>query len=172
MEEIWKPVVGCDGYYEVSNTGRVRAMFEGNHGQYKIGRILKLTLAKNGYWRVELNVPNRKPFKMTVHTMVLEAFRGPRPDGQDGRHLDGVRSNSNVNNLEWGTKSQNMQDSIRHGTFIMGERHHQSKLTNEDIITIRELRQQGLTLKAIAHRFGIDQSNVAYIAKRITWTHI
>lgn len=172
VNETWKPVVGYEGFYEVSNLGRVRAMFEGNHGQYKAGRILKTHTSKNGYVRIEFNPPSKKPKKRTVHTLVLEAFVGKRPEGKEVRHLDGVKSNNQVSNLAWGTHSENDQDQRRHGTRIMGERHPLSKLTNDDVLKIRALREQGLTLQVIANQFGIDQSNVAFIAKRMTWTHI
>lgn len=171
MEE-WKAAVGYEGFYEVSDQGRVRACFFGNHGQFKPGRMLKLQVSNNGYFRVELNVPDRKPHKRTVHSLVLEAFHGPRPQNNEARHLDGIRSNNSKNNLAWGTKSENAHDAIRHGTFNLGERHPMAKLSKESIPKIRKMRAEGLKYEEIAQCFGVDQSNICCIIKGKTWMHV
>jgi hypothetical protein len=172
MKEIWKPIVGYEAFYEVSDRGRVRALFYGNHGQFKPGRFLKLHVSNNGYRRVELNAPGIKPKKRTLHTLILEAFRGPRPSGNVSRHLDGVRSHNVLSNLAWGTRSENEDDAKRHGTRIMGEHHPMSKLTSKNVIEIREMRKAGIKYPTIASKFGIDQSNVYCIIKGKTWTHV
>lgn len=172
MKERWKPVVGHEGFYEVSSLGRVRAVFWGNHGQFRPGRILKPHVSSNGYVRIELNAPGRNPIKRTLHTLVLDAFHGCKCGNQEARHLDGVRSNNGSDNLAWGTKSENAEDAKRHGTFILGERHPLSKLNRIDVVAIRDMRRLGMTYQSIAEKFGIDQSNVYCIVKRKTWAHV
>jgi hypothetical protein len=171
-EEAWKPVVGFEGYYEVSSRGRVRAVFAGNHGQYEPGRILRPHISKNGYVRIELNAPGIHPVKRTIHSLVLEAFHGPRPEGKESRHLDGIRSNNGILNLEWGTKRENSKDQFKHGTRILGESHPMRKLDESTVREMRKLRASGHTYQRIADRFGVDQSNVALIVKGKAWKHV
>lgn len=60
---------------------------------------------------------NGKQEQSPIHVLVALAFHGPRPDGMEVRHLDGVRTNNRPENLSWGTHAENMQDAIAHGTF-------------------------------------------------------
>lgn len=100
MVEIWKPVVGYEGLYEVSNTGEVRSLF-----RYK--KLLKPTVARNGYCAVEL-FKNKKRKHILVHRLVALAFI-PNPDNLPMvNHKDETRDNNCVENLEWCTAKYNM----------------------------------------------------------------
>lgn len=100
MVEIWKPVVGYEGLYEVSNTGEVRSLF-----RYK--KLLKPTVARNGYCAVEL-FKNKKRKRILVHRLVALAFI-PNPDNLPMvNHKDETRDNNCVENLEWCTAKYNM----------------------------------------------------------------
>lgn len=84
MEEIWKPVVGYEEYYEVSNTGRVRTIprivYTNNGGYINIGRAIKTPMLHyKGYLQVRLKVNNR-PKTFFVHRLVAESFI-PNPNG-------------------------------------------------------------------------------------------
>lgn len=123
MKEIWKPVVGYEGRYEVSNLGRVRSKTRhwqqrsrsGSYYEYrKIGRMLKPGVSSNGYPTVTLGRRNSK----TVHSLVAAAFIGPCPREQEVRHKNGVRSDPRVANLEYGTRTENIKDAIKHGTWM------------------------------------------------------
>ena len=168
-EEIWKSVVGWEGRYEVSNFGRVRCIVEGNHGQYPAGRIIKSHPHQNHYLGVMLYGPNRM---RSVHSLVLEAFKGPRPTGYVSRHLDGVRTHNTSDNLAWGTSAQNAQDAREHGTFVIGSKNGRSIIDESDVKSIRDLKNRGLTYKEIGDRFGTHFSNVWLIVKKRTWTHV
>jgi hypothetical protein len=121
MQERWFPVVGYEGFYEVSNCGRVRSITRevpyGRFGRtiYK-GRMLKLTRIKNGYLTVKLAL--RGHTRTTyVHDMVLRAFVGPRPftlAKGEIRHLDGVKTNNALSNLKYGDILENAADRVRH----------------------------------------------------------
>jgi len=80
------------------------------------GKTLKLVKHREGYRCVTLYRNDGKPTKVLVHHLVLEAFVGPRPPGKEGCHWDNNRANNYIENLRWGTRSDNMQDSVRHGT--------------------------------------------------------
>lgn len=90
--------------YDASNFGRIRS----RKGK---GRILK-TVTNQGYEQIAFYGKTRK-----VHSLVTEAFLGPRPEGLVVRHLDGDHSNNNIDNLRYGTHAENVADMIRHGAW-------------------------------------------------------
>lgn len=107
MSEIWKPVVGFEGFYEVSNLGRVKSLSRyepyrrhpGKLTRLRRGRILTASKGSNGYYTVRLCGKTR-----TVHSLVLEAFIGPKPDGLAACHgPDFDTSNNRLSNLRWDT---------------------------------------------------------------------
>ena len=107
MDEIWKPVVGYEGLYEVSNLGRVKSLPKRG---YKSGGILKQR-CKDDYMDVRVSKNNKK-HTLSVHRAVAEAFI-PNPDNKlVVNHIDGNKSNNCVNNLEWNTYSENSKHAI------------------------------------------------------------
>lgn len=107
-----------------------------------------------------------------VHTIVLETYVGPCPDGYECRHLDGCRTNNHVSNLAWGTRADNHRDQIRHGTTTKGEMNCNAKLTADDVIEIRRRRSNGEPLRVLVDDFNVTKSNISGIANRRTWKHI
>jgi hypothetical protein len=124
-DEVWK-VCLRDAPYEVSNLGRVR----------RAGRVRKLVTAPNGYPMVTMSHRGRR-WGNTVHRMVCEAFHGPA-DGRVVRHKDNDRGNPREDNLEWGSRADNEADKHRHGTMRTGERHHMSRLSDEQVAALRD----------------------------------
>lgn len=105
MEEIWKDVVGYEGRYKVSNTGKVRGLLS--------GKILK-PYNQRGYLFVCLRV-HQKGRNFSIHRLVASAFV-ERQDGKtDVNHTDGNKANNNADNLEWVTKSENIRHAIGMG---------------------------------------------------------
>lgn len=183
MKEIWKPVLNFEGLYEVSSLGRVRAMYCGNHGQYKPMRIIKPHAHLNRYLFVGLYRPPNPPesgrgtphaAKMrSIHTLVLEAFKGPRPPKMVSRHLDGVRTHNTPENLEWGTKKQNYEDSRKHKTNCEGERNGYAILTAQQVVQMRVVRAEtGMPYHALGDMFNTHWSNAYLIVKGRTWRHL
>lgn len=119
--ETWKPIPGYDGY-EASNHGRVRSidrmrLLRNRWGDLKPrrypGRILAQATNRYGYKCVKLGWHAEKE---EVHRLVLLAFVGPRPPQREVAHWDGDPANNLLSNLRYATKSENYQDSVRHGT--------------------------------------------------------
>jgi len=137
-------------------------------------RLKPQRLDTKGYLRVNLrddSVP-AKDKQLNVHTCVLLAFVGPKPEGMECRHLNGNCHDNRLENLKWGTHQENMQDQIRHGTLAAlrhGENHIKSKLNNKSINTIRWLRDDGCSQKEIATMFSITQRHVSDILRYETW---
>lgn len=169
--EEWKPVLGYEGLYEISNMGRVRALFKAGNF-HKPGRILKPWILKNGYVQIHLMRPGEKRKAFCIHRLLLEAFAGPAPENCEVRHLNGMRSDNALKNLAWGTHKENAQDMLRHGHCKVGEQNWSAKLTEADVIKIRQLRSDGVPVGEISAMFSIHKTNVSYIALRKTWRHI
>lgn len=127
-EEKWRPVVGFEGLYKVSEYGVVRSLprvtrVRGGGTRVLTGREIKTYPMSKGYVGINL-VPREgvKHIRKTgVHRLVLEAFVGPQPDGYQGCHNDGDPTNNHVSNLRWDTGSANNYDTVKHG------RHHYAK---------------------------------------------
>lgn len=123
--ERWLPIVGYEELYQVSDQGRARGLdrYDLNGGVWRRRRgvILAQKTERNGYRRVSLCC-NGVAGLRTVHTLVLEAFVGPRPPGMEGCHWDNDRANNWLANLRWDTKSANMLDQVRHGTHCKTKR--------------------------------------------------
>lgn len=93
------------------------------------------------------------------------------------RHLDGTRTNNQLDNLCWGTKVENTQDQVRHGTHAdnRGERHGHAKLTESIVILIRQLwsiRWMGVTQVELGEMFNISNKTVSDLVHRKRWKHI
>jgi hypothetical protein len=106
--EYWK-VLPVDIDFAVSNKGRVRRI---RPIKYAPTGILKGHLRKDGYTSYRLNWKSYQG-----HILILLAFKGPKPKGKEGCHKNGLRSDNRIRNLYWGTRSQNIADAKRHGTF-------------------------------------------------------
>ncbi len=104
----WKPIPGFESY-EACTDGRIR----------RSGRVLKTFVMESGHHAITLCVDGRK-YQRLVHRLILETFRGPCPPGQEALHGNGDPGNNWVGNLRWGTRSQNVLDAIKHGTFNNG----------------------------------------------------
>lgn len=170
--ERWLPVVGWEGLYEVSNLGRVRSLPRkgGNNRMYG-GRILRPGLGSNGYLTVVLCRQGAPDRSYCVHTLVLEAFSGPRPDRMEACHGPmGPLVNAWPSNLSWGTRAENAADRYRDGTDNAGERHNLAKLTESAVRSIRT--STGRTYKQLAAEFGVSYATISDVKRRRTWIHV
>ena len=119
--ERWKPVNGYVGIYEVSSHGRVRSVDRAitrSDGQVhrRKGKLLRTPLSTGGgYPFLRLSAQGKTQVR-TVHSLVAEAFIGPRPEGREVCHNDGNPANNRLDNLRYGTSSDNQLDKVRHGT--------------------------------------------------------
>lgn len=126
--EKWLPVPGWEGCYEVSDHGRVRSLdrliscSDGSVRRYA-GRMMACPVDNRGRRAVSLKRQGHV-VRRCVYTLVLEAFRGPRPPGFQGCHNDGDQLNDHLSNLRWDTSSENIRDQVRHGTHHMTRRTH------------------------------------------------
>lgn len=180
-EEKWKPVVGWEGIYAVSDCGRVKSLprwvrSRNRHGVMvckRRGMLLKPASEKYGHQRVCLTAHGN--FKRYyVHQLVLTAFVGPCPKGMECCHQDGNPKNNAPSNLRWDSRKANMEDSVRHGTAIgpRGELAHAAKLNPRKVRLISALLADGVSQRKIAARFGVSQATIWAIGSGHSWAHV
>lgn len=131
--EIWKDCKGFEGYYEVSNLGRVRRKL--TQTIYKDGRIanfsqtiLKSTPNKKGYDRVYLSVKSKK-YTKSIHRLVALTFIENPFNKETVNHINLNKKDNRVTNLEWMTNKENMRHAFDNGVY-----------KERDKYTIRNLR--------------------------------
>lgn len=128
-------------------------------------RKLKLQIKKNGYKVVSLS---KKYFY--VHRLVLENFVGECPQGSVARHKNGIKTDNRLDNLCWGTFSENNGiDRVLHGTSNRGSRHGGSKLNETKVLNILSLIGK-ISQTAIAKLYQVDPSTISKIRTGKTWT--
>jgi hypothetical protein len=111
--EEWRPVVGWEGYYEVSNQGRIKSLPRVTAGGCHIGGKLRQPAMQgrgNPYWQVHLMRDGEPWYRVAVHRLVLESFVGPCPDGMEACHANGNGFDNRVENLRWDTHEENMRE--------------------------------------------------------------
>ena len=170
--EEWRDVVGYPeiaGIDQVSNLGRVRTLDRkcplvngpgrGNQThQFRKGRVLSPYVAQNGYLTVHVKVaPLRK--KYLVHRLVALAFLPGHFDGASIDHVDGVKTNNRLDNLQWVSLGENTRRQWQSGLVnIRGERHPSAKLTDEQTRAVPILLASGLSQRAVARMFRVSDT--------------
>ena len=154
--EEWRPIPGWEGRYEVSTLGRVRSLPRTYRATFGLVttkiRVLRPSEEKNGYRSIHLNPGN---VRKSIHSVVAEAFYGPRPPGHDILHLNGNRADNRLENLRYGTRSENHRDCYNYGS-----RQGPGKLYREQVFEIRKLLAQGVMQKEIAAKYGVNPSAI------------
>ena len=120
--ENWRPVVGHETQYEVSDLGNVRSLARewsqlARSGKEYVFRKKGKNLRPGPMLSGHLSVAIGKGNSRTVHSLVMEAFVGPRPKNMEVLHINGVPSDNRLVNLRYGTRSENIRDAIQHGTW-------------------------------------------------------
>lgn len=165
--EIWKDVVGYEGWYEVSNMGRVR------NKQTK--HIRELWKNKKGYCLIRLYY-KAKSKSFHVHRLVATAFIGKPQFNQQINHKNGVKAFNRPENLEWVTQSENIQHAHNVLNVLFGargEKHGLAKLKDAEVSQIKKLLTKGeLSQKKIAALFNISPSTISGINTKSAWSHM
>lgn len=170
----WRRVVGFPKYW-ISDDGVVKTT---HRRSMSPGGILKLAPDKDGYLIAGLWDDNSKhQVRRRVASLVLEAFIGPRPEGMQACHRDGVVDNNRLVNLRWDTPSGNHADSVRLGThpgFLRaGEANPFAKLTRKKVDDIRARSKLGRRWRSqrilLAAEYGITAEHLAAILRGDVW---
>lgn len=174
--EVWKDVPGYEGYYQVSDQGRVKSlprivpMRDGR--KYTVsGKYLKQKMT--GYYLTVVLCKSGVEETRLVHQLVLLGHVGPCPEGMECRHYDGKCTNNGLTNLRWGTRKENAADRERHGTHLRGQKSPVATLTDQDVSKIRSLwKSRTVSVTRIARMFKTGISTIMNVVSRRTWKHL
>jgi HNH endonuclease len=148
--------------YYVSNVGHVISAKRTKLRFQKLG-------VHQGYKRAAVGPHGVHIHPEMVHGLVLEAFVGPRPDGMQCRHKNGIRHDNRVENLAWGTPQENSDDRTQHGTQPVGVKNPRAKLNESQVLEIRASTELYSVLSA---RYGVAEGMIWFIRKRKNWKHL
>lgn len=178
VKEVWKPVVGFQGKYEVSSIGRVRSLIQ---QPSKHREFMRTRTCKDGRLLVVIYGPPCKQHTRSVHRLVAEAFIGPRPVGKQVNHKNGDFLDNRAENLEYVTHLENVLHSwdvakhckakgrrIAASARVIGEKNPSCKLTANQVEEIRSLLGT-VRRKVLAERFGVCRQTIDGICNGARW---
>lgn len=168
MSEIWKPVVGFEGLYEVSSLGRIRSKRGVKSPYENRWGYLQITLYKDG-----------KPYPKKLHRIVAEAFLDNPSNKREVNHIDGDKLNNTLDNLEWVTSSENKIHAQRLGLAPKpptkrGEENKCSKLTEDQVKQIRGEYRKGSReygSPGLAKKYGVSHRTILYVVSGEYWSN-
>lgn len=145
--------------YMADDEGNIYSIIKMKRYPRKLSQFLR-----NGYLVIGIN--NKKHL---VHRLICEAFNGPPPDGTECcRHLNDVKTDNNPKNLSWGTRKDNIDDAYKNNRIPHGENHVGTKLTNNDVI---DIRQSEMTVKKLADKYGVKPGTIYKIRSGERWKY-
>jgi len=175
MEEIWKDIIGYEGKYQISNLGRVKSIARKfTRKGYLVTikeRVLKQKTETYGYWAVGLNDNSMKVHK--IHRLIAIHFI-PNPENKSQvNHINGVKKDNRIENLEWATPMENQTHSWDTGlNKHCGEKHYLTTLSESDIVEIKDTyiyRSKFFNMRALGEKFNVQASTIHNIIKSKTW---
>lgn len=156
-----RPIPGLPGYL-ASRRGSVFSMIKQGSATKQRDRAYRLRTKRNKSGHLRVYARNRYHL---VHRLVLLAFVGPCPQGMECCHGDGNPENNNVENLRWGTRSENVADMIRHGTHVCN-----AKLSYAKAMGILDRINSGMSQREVAAQFGVSQPTVSAVVCGKRWS--
>jgi hypothetical protein len=186
MEEIYKQFENSN--YEVSNLGNIRTIpYNAIKKDGKIHPVrqtnLKPALNKKGYLKVGLTI-NGKLKSFSVHRIVAVEFLENTFNKPQVNHIDGIKTNNKVDNLEWCNNSENILHSYKIGltkniyepckdksNFKRGEEQKYAKLDYNKVSEAKELRKKGFSFQKIADKYSVNKKTIIHAIKGITWNN-
>jgi hypothetical protein len=177
MKEIWKDIKEYKGLYQVSNLGNVKSLsrkLKTKNGFRQVKtKILKPAISLHGYSRVIL-WKNNVPRNFAVHRLVAMNFLKKDSHRLTVNHKDGIKTNNNLNNLEWLTICENIAHSIKLGlSDCKGEKSPSHILKENQVLEIRELWQSSQhRLTDLMKIFNCSKSCISQIVHNRTWKHL
>ena len=168
--EEWRDIVGYEGYYQISNKGRVKSFHYGR------SYFLKTKINSRGYEGVVLS---RKGVEknFSIHVLVAEAFI-PNPENKRTvNHKDADKLNNCVENLEWATHRENAIHAWQNGLYSLrkGIENPLAKLSTDSVRYIRKnykARDKDFGQQALAKKFNVNIKTIRNVLLRQTYTNI
>lgn len=174
-EEIWRDCLEYGHMYQISNKGRVKSVnrifIKKNNARITVkGKVIKSYDLGRGYSGFSIQVNGHVKY-FYVHRVVAIAFI-PNPENKPFvNHINGIKKDNTVENLEWCTRQENVDHAIKNNLYSRGEKFVKSKLKDKDVLDI--LSMKGVLLaKDIAKKYGVATSRIYNIFHNKAWTHI
>lgn len=165
FDKEWRAIPGHEGYF-ASRDGEILSFVKSENKP----RILSQITSSDGHKYVFL-YSGKKAKKVFVHRAVLMAWdRLPDP-GEEARHLDDDPDKNSIDNLAWGTRVENVADKRRNGGLPVGERSGTHKLTEDQVIEIRQLYGT-MSLRDMARKYGVSHTTIRRAALGIKWRYL
>ncbi len=163
--ELWEPIPEFT-HYEASTCGRIRSL------RFDKIKIMKPAIIQRNYRQVNLSFGTGHKHYL-VHRLIASTFL-PNPNSkQEVNHRDGNKANNQVANLEWISNQENITHAVNSGIRGQGERHHRSKLTEQDVRWIYAAHSKGSeTAQQLADRFAVSVVQIRNILRGTSWSHL
>ena len=176
LEETWKDIEGFNGFYQVSNLGRVKSLGGWCGTAKKKERIRTLSHTKDGYLKVRLMYKG-KDITCRVHRLVAEAFIPNPKNLETVNHIDGNKENNVVNNLEWCDRIYQMEHAykLKLKTSRLGSDNTNAKLTDEDIKYIKSVYKKysrEFNTVSLAKKFNVTNRVIGLIVNNKTYKNV
>lgn len=166
MLEVWLPVLGYEGLYEVSNFGNVKSLARIDHRGRNWKESIIGGMRKSGYMICTLSKKGKKR-QIFIHKLVMEAFVGKKPFFNSAIcHGDGNPSNCNLINLRYDTPKGNSGDTIIHGRTNRGYKHWSNKLTNDQVLSIYK---DNRSCFIISKEYPVSETSIRDIKTGRSW---
>jgi hypothetical protein len=168
MEEIWKDIEGFEGLYQVSNLGNVKRL---KSKGCVSDRLIAKSINKYGY--IYRGLHNKGIYrKFKEHRLVAKSFIDNPENKPTINHINGIKTDNRVENLEWCTHLENKQHAVNSGlTNTKGIKHYFCKLSEEQVLEIREIGFSK-SIAYLSRKYGVGKTNISKILKREIWKHI
>jgi hypothetical protein len=174
--EMWKPIKGYIGLYEVSNLGRVKSLsreYTNSKGERrKVKESIRTLVLMNGYLKITI-YKGIKPKDFRVHRLVAEAFKRNLKNKPYVNHKNGIKTDNRAINLEWCTAKENSAHAHKYGLAKnVGENHNKALLTISQVIEICELLDGEVPVSKIASKFKVNNYVIHGVRLGKTWNHL
>jgi hypothetical protein len=168
MEEVWKDVKGFEGLYQVSSLGNVKRLVS---KRVLAERFIGSSIDRYGYVKRVLSKYG-KNHCFTEHRLVATAFLENLQNKLTVNHINGIKTDNRVENLEWNTTLENKQHAVNSGlTNLKGSNHPRCKLSDKEVLEIREIGFSQ-TRTSLSKKYGVSRNNILGIINRRNWKHI
>lgn len=172
MKKEWKPLINYENSYEISNFGEIRGIdrISGKRKGIIKGKLLKQTINHKGYLEVRLTKNSKSIYKIVHRLVALNFIHNPLNLPQVN-HIDGIKTNNFVNNLEWVNNSQNQLHAYKTGLqpSRKGENNNNASISNEEVTNIKELYNSGQSIRDISINIDIPLGKIRSIIYKRSW---
>ncbi len=174
----YRSIPGFPDWYRVGDDGTMWSRVIKNQGNVRPKRLGEWYTMRpapcrsTGYSQVAITNLNGLKKSHRVYRLVMLAFVGPLPDGMQTRHLNGDRNDNRLSNLAYGTPKENNGDKYIHGTHLYGDRTPKAKLTEVQVVEIRQKAEAGMKYKELAEIYGVKWRTIGSVVRAENWKRL